>query len=54
MIRYQPEDLEDVLNWELIVGRTLYPINEFNPRHKIISSLKEGLDDIVREVSSFL
>lgn len=51
LTRFRPQDLEDVLDWELIIGKTLYSHSDFNPRHKITSSLKEGLDDIIREVN---
>lgn len=49
--RYTPQVLENVLEWE-IISKTLYSHMDQNPRRRIGSSLKEGLNDIVREVSN--
>lgn len=47
--RYQPRNLSNVLEWELI-SKTLYSHRDLNPRKRIGSSLKEGLGDVTREV----
>ncbi|XP_060526080.1 chondroitin sulfate synthase 1 isoform X2 [Cylas formicarius] len=47
--RYQPRNLGDVLEWELI-SKTLYSHRDLNPRKRIGSSLKEGLGDVIREI----
>lgn len=51
--RYTPKTLDDVLEWELI-SKTLYTHRDSNPRKRIGSSLKEGLNDVVREIMELI
>lgn len=47
--RYKTEVLEEVLEWELI-SKSLYSSKDLNPKRRMGSALKEGLDDVTREV----
>ncbi|XP_018318487.1 chondroitin sulfate synthase 1 [Agrilus planipennis] len=47
--RYQPANVDNVLDWEFI-SKSLYSYKDINPRRRIGSSLKEGFQDVVREV----
>ncbi|XP_057655597.1 chondroitin sulfate synthase 1 isoform X1 [Diorhabda carinulata] len=51
--RYTPKSLDDILEWELI-SKTLYTHRDSNPRKRIGSSLKEGLNDVVREIMELI
>ncbi|KAH1012717.1 chondroitin sulfate synthase 1 isoform X1 [Dendroctonus ponderosae] len=51
--RYQPRNLTNVLEWELI-SKTLYSHRDLNPRKRIGSSLKEGLGDVTRELMELI
>jgi chondroitin sulfate synthase len=50
LTRQKPTTLDDVLDWEFI-SKSLYSYKDLNPRRRIGSSLKEGLGDVVRDVS---
>lgn len=47
--RFKPETLEEVLEWELL-SKSLYSSKDLNPKRRMGSAMKEGLDDITREV----
>ncbi|CAH1118840.1 unnamed protein product [Phaedon cochleariae] len=51
--RYTPRDLKDVLEWELI-SKTIYSHRDGNPRRRIGTSMKEGLNDIIIEVMELI
>jgi Chondroitin N-acetylgalactosaminyltransferase. len=47
--KFIPQAEDEVLTWEFI-SRSLYSAGNANPRRRIESPLREGLDDVVREV----
>lgn len=47
--KYRPRREADVLAWDFI-SRSLFSAGHANPRRRIESALREGLDDVVREV----
>ncbi|XP_001807794.1 chondroitin sulfate synthase 1 isoform X2 [Tribolium castaneum] len=49
LTRHQPRAVQEVLDWELI-SKTLYSYKDLNPRRRIGSALKEGLNDVVRDI----
>ncbi|CAH0553195.1 unnamed protein product [Brassicogethes aeneus] len=51
--RYTPQNLQDVLVWELI-SKTLYSHKDANPKKRMGSSLKEGLGDVTREMMDII
>jgi chondroitin sulfate synthase len=48
--KFTPRSEAEVLTWDFI-SRSLYSASSTNPRRRIEYPLREGLDDIVREVS---
>lgn len=48
--KFHPRNEEDVLQWEFI-SRSLFSHTNLNPRRRIESALREGLDDVIREVT---
>jgi hypothetical protein len=48
--KFTPLSEGEVLTWDFI-SRSLYSASNTNPRRRIESPLKEGLDDVVREVN---
>ncbi|XP_044262489.1 chondroitin sulfate synthase 1 isoform X2 [Tribolium madens] len=53
LTRHKPRNLDEVLDWELI-SKTLYSYKDLNPRRRIGSSLKEGLNDVVRDIMELI
>lgn len=53
LTRGQSQNLNDVLDWEFFV-KTIYSYKDLNPRKKITSHMKEGLNDIIRETMDIL
>ncbi|PSN39485.1 Chondroitin sulfate synthase 1 [Blattella germanica] len=51
--KFIPHSEDEVLTWDFI-SRSLYSSNNANPRRRIESPLKEGLDDVVREVMDMI
>ncbi|XP_058814982.1 chondroitin sulfate synthase 1 isoform X1 [Topomyia yanbarensis] len=47
--RHRPSHLDEVIEWDFI-AKSLYSGMHPNPKRKIESSLKEGLNDVVREI----
>ncbi|XKL68382.1 hypothetical protein PGB90_003873 [Kerria lacca] len=47
--KYHPRNEDDVFTWDLI-SRSIYSNMNLNPRRKIEAYLREGLDDVIREV----
>ncbi|XP_058443998.1 chondroitin sulfate synthase 1 isoform X2 [Malaya genurostris] len=47
--RHRPSHLPEVIEWDFI-AKSLYSGMHPNPKRKIESSLKEGLNDVVREI----
>ncbi|XP_073829400.1 chondroitin sulfate synthase [Musca autumnalis] len=47
--KYVPKTKEDLLEWSFI-ARGLYSIEHANPKHKIDSATREGLEDVITEV----
>jgi Chondroitin N-acetylgalactosaminyltransferase. len=48
--KFTPLSEAEVLKWDFI-SRSLYSASSSNPRRRIESPLREGLDDVVREVN---
>lgn len=44
-----PQDSSEIQYWNFI-GRSLYSAEQSNPKKKIESSFKEGMDDVITEV----
>ncbi|RZC31789.1 CHGN and/or Glyco transf 7C domain containing protein, partial [Asbolus verrucosus] len=53
LTRHKPATLDEVLDWELI-SKALYSYKDLNPRRRIGSSLKEGLNDVVRDIMELI
>ncbi|XP_050293932.1 chondroitin sulfate synthase 1 [Anthonomus grandis grandis] len=51
--RYVPKNTSDVLEWEL-VSKVLYSYKDLQPKRRIGTSLKEGLDDVTREIMELI
>jgi hypothetical protein len=49
--KYRPRKVADVIKWDFI-SKAWYSDTDANPRRRIDSYTKEGLDDVVREVST--
>jgi len=47
--KYRPRKVADVIKWDFI-SKAWYSDTDANPRRRIDSYTKEGLDDVVREV----
>ncbi|XP_055545377.1 chondroitin sulfate synthase 1 isoform X1 [Wyeomyia smithii] len=47
--RHRPSHLDEIIEWDFI-AKSLYSGMHPNPKRKIESSLKEGLNDVVREI----
>lgn len=47
--RFKARNLRDVLEWEFI-SKNIYSHRDLNPRKRISTALKEGLNDVVREI----
>ncbi|XP_055617155.1 chondroitin sulfate synthase 1 isoform X2 [Toxorhynchites rutilus septentrionalis] len=47
--RHRPAQLDEIIEWDFI-AKSLYSGMHPNPKRKIESSLKEGLNDVVREI----
>lgn len=47
--KFHPHSEKDALKWDFI-SRSLYSDTNMNPRRRIETPLREGLDDVVREV----
>lgn len=47
--RHMPDSLEEVIEWDFLV-KSVYSASHTNPKRKMESSLREGLDDVIREI----
>lgn len=47
--KFTPSSTEDLLEWSFI-ARSLYSTDHSNPKHKIDSATREGLEDVINEV----
>lgn len=47
--RHTPEDLDDLIEWDFL-AKSIYSASHTNPKRKMESSLREGLDDVIREI----
>ncbi|KAG8223078.1 hypothetical protein J437_LFUL002026 [Ladona fulva] len=47
--QFQPKKEEEVIKWDFI-SRSLYSDSNANPRRRMEAALREGLDDVLREV----
>ncbi|XP_069966792.1 chondroitin sulfate synthase 1 isoform X4 [Bactrocera oleae] len=47
--KFTPSSTSDLLEWSFI-ARSLYSSENANPKHKIDSALREGLEDVITEV----
>ncbi|XP_062870131.1 chondroitin sulfate synthase 3 isoform X2 [Trichomycterus rosablanca] len=53
--RYQPNEREDVIEWDFLTGRYLYPTSENNvPRQGLGNALRFALEDIVLQVMEMI
>ncbi|XP_039291435.1 chondroitin sulfate synthase 1 isoform X1 [Nilaparvata lugens] len=51
--KFQPRVEQDVIEWDFIY-RSLYSSSNLNPRRRMESALREGLDDVIREVMDMI
>lgn len=49
MNRHTLNDLDDLIEWDFL-AKSIYSASHTNPKRKMESSLREGLDDVIREV----
>lgn len=49
MTRHVPEDLDDLLEWDFI-AKSIYSPSHANPKRKMESAFREGLEDVIREI----
>uniref|UniRef100_A0A1A9VRT9 Hexosyltransferase n=1 Tax=Glossina austeni TaxID=7395 RepID=A0A1A9VRT9_GLOAU len=47
--KFVPKSRDDLLEWSF-VARSLYSTDHANPKHKIDSAMREGLEDVITEV----
>ncbi|XP_037888974.1 chondroitin sulfate synthase 1 [Glossina fuscipes] len=47
--KFVPKSRDDLLEWSF-VARSLYSTDHANPKHKIDSAIREGLEDVITEV----
>lgn len=47
--RHMPDSLEEVIEWDFL-AKSVYSGSHTNPKRKMESSLREGLDDVIREI----
>jgi chondroitin sulfate synthase len=50
--KFKPKNVTDVIPWEFFTNG-LYSDKNSNPRRRMETPLREGLDDVVREVRNF-
>lgn len=43
------DDLEELFDWNYI-SKNIYSAHHSNPKHRVETALKEGLDDVIREI----
>ncbi|XP_075209798.1 chondroitin sulfate synthase [Lycorma delicatula] len=51
--KFHPHNEDDVLQWDFI-ARSVFSHTNLNPRRRIESPLREGLDDVIREVMEMI
>lgn len=51
--RYKPSTTDDIIEWDFI-AKSIYSAMHTNPKRKIESSLREGLEDVIREVMEII
>ncbi len=49
MNRHVPEDLEDLIEWDFLAKSIYSPVHS-NPKRKMESAFREGLEDVIREI----
>lgn len=49
MNRHTPDYLDDLIEWDFL-AKSIYSASHINPKRKMESSLREGLDDVIREI----
>lgn len=47
--RHIPESLDEIIEWDFL-AKSIYSAAHSNPKRKMESALKEGLDDVIREI----
>lgn len=47
--RHTSEDLDDLIEWDFL-AKSIYSASHANPKRKMESSFREGLDDVIREI----
>lgn len=49
LVELRPKSMEEVIPWDFI-SRSEYSLSDSNPRRRLHTDVKEGLEDVVREV----
>lgn len=49
MNRHTPGHIDDLIEWDFL-AKSIYTASHTNPKRKMESSLREGLDDVIREI----
>lgn len=52
LTKFKPLTRSDIIEWDFI-AKSIYSSKHTNPKRKVESSLKEGLEDVVREVKLY-
>lgn len=47
--RFVPENLQDLIEWDFL-AKSIFSASHTNPKQKMESSLREGIDDVIREI----
>jgi chondroitin sulfate synthase len=47
--RFTPESLDDLIEWDFL-SKSIYSASHANPKQRMESSLREGIDDVIREI----
>lgn len=47
--KFDSDDLDELLDWNFI-SKYIYSAHHSNPKHRVETALKEGLEDVIREI----
>lgn len=49
--KFDAEDLEELFDWNYI-SKNIYSAHHSNPKHRVETALRDGLEDVIREIMS--
>jgi chondroitin sulfate synthase len=47
--RFTPDSIDDLIEWDFI-SKSIYSASHANPKQRMESSFREGIDDVIREI----